>query len=199
MTPELEQIGLMLAKPAPIRSRPGWIYELKYDGYRILAGRDGGALRLRTRERRDATSWYPDLVDVLTKVPGRWVLDAEVCALNGMPDFAALNSLRGRGIPVALFAFDILFHKGRDLRQLPLLDRKARLKLLIPAAARGLGHVDYIEEKGEEVYAHAVQLKLEGVVAKKADSPYIAGRSNYWLKTTRPGYMQGWKRSPDGT
>ena len=86
------------------------------------------------------------------------------------------RAVRKRGELVTYFAFDLLFHNGRDLRPLPLMERKRRLRKLIPSDHPRLRYVDHIEEEGEFVYKHAIANGLEGVVGKRADSPYVGGR-----------------------
>ncbi len=96
-----------------------------------------------------------------------------------------------RGELVTYFAFDLLFLNGRDLRALPLLERKTRLRKLIGKDTPRLRYVDHIETEGELMFKHAVQIGIEGVVGKRADSPYIGGRSKHWLKT-KPAGVSRW-------
>jgi bifunctional non-homologous end joining protein LigD len=101
---------------------------------------------------------------------------------------------RKRGELVTYFAFDLLFHNGRDLRSLPLLERKERLNRLLPTDHPRLRYVDFIETEGEFMFEHAARIGLEGVVGKKADSPYLGYRSRYWLKSKPAHFHDGWKR-----
>ncbi len=183
-------------------SDPGWLFELKYDGYRVLASTDrsaGGAPRaevaLRYRSGRDATATYPDLVRALGSLPYQsLLLDGEVVGLDetGRPTFQLLQQraqlTRRADIermavrqPVTYFAFDLLVFEGRDLRPLPLAERKALLRLLLPPAGP-VRFADHVEEQGEELYAAVRARGLEGLIAKRADSPYRAGRSPHWVK-----------------
>ena len=174
-------------------SRAGWIFEFKYDGYRALASKH----QLLTRNKKEATTWYSEIVQALHKVRGSFIIDGEVCLLDehGIPNFEDMRSraVRKRGDLVTYFAFDLLFLNGHDLRSLPLLERKARLRELISDTPR-LRYVDYIETQGEAMYKHAVQIGLEGVIGKKADSQYIGGRRREWLKSKPAGFHDGWER-----
>lgn len=90
--------------------------------------------------------------------------------------------------------FDLLFQNGEDLRELSLIDRKERLRKLIPPGHERLKYVDYLAEKGLKMFAFATSVGMEGIVAKRADSPYVAGRSRLWLRSKQPGFHDGWER-----
>lgn len=182
------------AREAPF-SRPGWVYEIKYDGYRILAERWKGEVQLVTRNGKDATTTFPEVARAVKALPyDHVVLDGEVVVLDdeGRPSFDRMQR-RGRltrgpeirrlavELPATYFAFDLLAFEGFDARGLPLIERKALLKEILPAAG-ALRYSDHVEQRGEEFYAGAVGLRLEGIVAKKADSPYRSGRSPEWVK-----------------
>jgi bifunctional non-homologous end joining protein LigD len=195
VTIDLQTIELMHGFKSPMPfSRAGWIFELKWDGYRILASKK----QLLTRNKKDATSWYPEIIAALAKLKGDFVLDGEVCLLDehGLPRFEEMRhrTMRKGGEPVSYFAFDLLFLNGKDLRALPLIERKKRLRKLIPKNTSRLAFVDHIEREGEFVFRHAVKAGMEGVMAKKADSPYVGQRSRDWLKFKSPGYHEGWER-----
>jgi bifunctional non-homologous end joining protein LigD len=112
---------------------------------------------------------------------------------RGLPDFESMRgrAVRKSGAPVTYFAFDLLFLNGRDLRPLPLIERKTRLRKLIPKDHPRLRYVDHIEEKGEFVYRHAVANELEGVVGKRADSLYV-GRTQQGLAEVETGGLPRW-------
>lgn len=170
--------------PQPF-TREGWIFELKVDGYRLLASKT----QLLTRNKKDATSWYPEIVATLAKLKGEFVIDGEVCLLDdrGMPDFENMRArtMRKGGRLVDYFAFDLLFLDGVDLRRMPLLERKNALRELIPKKDVRLHYVDHIETEGEFVYKGAVKAGMEGVMAKRADSQYVGTRSRDWLSSRR--------------
>ena len=176
-------------------SGPGWLFEIKYDGVRILAARDGDAVALYGRAGQDFTSRYPEVVTALRALPAtRFVLDGEVIALdeNGRPSFQRLQNRmhltaptdveRARGVvPVSAVFFDALALEARDLRKLPLAERKALLALTVPA--RGVIHYGgHVLEQGEAFYEAAAEQRLEGIVAKRAEGRYTGGRTREWLK-----------------
>ena len=192
----IEDADLMLAerREKPF-SDPGWVFELKYDGYRLLAGKDGDDVRLLTRNRNDATATFPEVAAALRRLPfEHGILDGEVVVHdeNGLPSFQRLQQ-RGRlsnphqiatraiELPAILYTFDLLALEGRDLRRLPLVDRKAVLKQVLPGIGT-LRYADHIPERGEDFYARIEHMQLEGMVAKKADAPYRSGRSSDWRK-----------------
>ncbi len=189
-------LPLMLATAAdrPF-SRAGWIYELKYDGYRLVAAKEGGSVFLRYRRGGDVTALYPELVRALRRLPvDSLVLDGEVTVLDGggRPSFARLQTraLLSRPVeieqasvrrPATLFAFDLVSFEGHDLRPLPLLERKGWLAQVLPPAGP-LRYSDHIEERGEEFFEQAVAMGLEGTMAKDGASRYTGRRSSAWVK-----------------
>jgi bifunctional non-homologous end joining protein LigD len=176
-------------------SAPGWLFELKHDGYRLLAGRDGARAQLLFRRGRDASPLFPEIAGAVAKLPFQsFTLDGEVVVLDeeGVPSFQRLQKrsqlLRPLDIqrasielPATLFAFDLLAWEDFDLRPLPLASRKSILRRLLPLAGP-LRFCDHVEERGAELFEQIRQRGLEGLIAKKADSPYRAGRSDHWLK-----------------
>lgn len=189
-------LPLMLATAAdrPF-SRAGWIYELKYDGYRLVAAKEGGSVFLRYRRGGDVTTLYPELARALRRLPVEsLVLDGEVTVLDGggRPSFARLQTraLLSRPVdieqasvrqPATLFAFDLVSFEGRDLRPLPLLERKGWLAQVLPPAGP-LRYSDHIEERGEAFFEQAVAMGLEGTMAKDGASRYTGRRSSSWVK-----------------
>jgi bifunctional non-homologous end joining protein LigD len=178
-------------------SHPGWLYELKYDGFRVLAERRDGAPCLRYRSGRDATAILPEIARAVAALPFDLVLDGEAVVLDaeGRPQFQLLQrrAQRTRAIdleqaavamPATYFAFDLLVFEGYDLRPLPLAARKELLaRVLRAAGATGpIRLLDALPERGEDLYAAVEGLGLEGIVAKRADAPYRAGYSADWLK-----------------
>jgi bifunctional non-homologous end joining protein LigD len=189
-------VTLMLAETAERAfSRKGWLFEPKLDGYRVVAARGGAEPRLLTRNGNDCASAFPEVVRAVAALPfGRLVLDGEVVALDerGRPSFQLLQSrarlrrpidIRHAAVntPVTYYAFDLLGFEDFDLRALPLSARKALLQRVLPPVGP-LRCLEHVEEAGEALYQEAERLGLEGIVAKKADSPYRPGRSPAWLK-----------------
>jgi bifunctional non-homologous end joining protein LigD len=193
---DLRTIELMhgFKSPQPF-TRDGWIFELKWDGYRLLASKT----QLLTRAKKDASKWYPEIIAALAKLKGDFVIDGEVCLLDerGLPRFEDMRSrtMRKSDDLVTLFAFDLLFLDGKDLRALPLVERKKRLKKLMPKKKARLVYVDHIETEGEFVFKGAVKAGMEGVMAKRADSTYVGERSRDWLKFKARGWHEGWERT----
>jgi bifunctional non-homologous end joining protein LigD len=189
-------VELMLAETAEKAfTDPAWLFELKYDGFRALAEREGGAARLVYRRGSDATATYPEVARAVSALPfGDLVLDGEIVALDeeGRPSFQRLQRRAQQRrpsdvqraaieLPATYYAFDLLGFEGFDLRPLPLLDRKRLLRAILPRAGP-VRFLDHVEERGEAFYAEVSRLKLEGLVAKRKDAPYRAGRSPLWLK-----------------
>lgn len=188
---------LMLAKTAdgPF-SDPEWLFELKYDGYRVLASRDTeGEPSLRSRNGHNITEVFPDIALSLKHLPfNNLVLDGELVVLNetSQPDFGLLQKRaklhRRRDIerasvelPACLFVFDVLAAEGHDFRTLPLLERKKWLPEILPPIGP-LRYTDHYVEHGEIMFEKVTELGFEGVMAKRADSPYKGLRSPQWLK-----------------
>jgi bifunctional non-homologous end joining protein LigD len=203
-------IGLMLAtsEERPF-SRKGWIFELKYDGYRLLAERVGREPHLRSRAGLDLTATFPEIARAVRGLPYEaLVLDGEVVVddASGRPSFSRLQK-RGRilnkddalrasvELPATYHAFDILALEGFDLRPLPLLERKAILREVLPSLGP-IRYADHIEEQGSAMYEQVDRMRLEGIVGKKADAPYRAGRSKSWIKVrtarTEDFVVVGW-------
>src|SRR5688572_18622992 len=190
-------VSLMLASMGRPFSRDGWIFELKYDGFRILAANEGGRPRLRYRGGSEATAAFPEVAAALGALPRDVVLDGELVVVDeaGRTHFQRLQKrlmLRrpqevaraaSSGLRATLFAFDLLGLEGYDLRPLPLRERKHVLRGLL---ARGKGgairYVDHVAGEGLRLYDEVRKLDLEGMVAKRADAPYSAGRSSDWIK-----------------
>ena len=196
-------------------SDPAWLFEIKYDGVRVLASRAGERVELRGRSGMVVTARYPEVVRALRALPlDRFLLDGEVVALDdrGRSSFqrlqARMNLTRpgdveraSLEVPVSAVFFDALALDGRDLRRLPLEERKACLQLLLPA--RGVVHFgDHVLAEGREFFDAACAARLEGVVAKKRDSPYVGKRSRDWLKIKcqlRQEFVIGGYTSPQGS
>jgi len=185
----------MLATPGKPFSSAGWVFELKYDGYRLFAQKRDGVVTLYTRAGLDYTSVFPEIADVVAALPfQRFIIDGEVVVIDdrGLPSFALLQK-RGRltrrpdvaraavELPASLYVFDLLSFDGLDLRALPLTERKAALRGLLPTAG-SLRYSEHIETDGEAMFAEAERMGLEGIVGKRAESPYVMKRSTDWMK-----------------
>lgn len=187
----------------------GWAHEIKFDGYRIQIGVGGGRAVLRTRKGLDWSDKFPDLATDAATWPDA-VIDGELCALDDehMPDFGALQAAISdeKTEDLVYFAFDLLFEGAEDLRKLPLSHRKARLQAYVDrigkAAAGRLRYVEHFASTGQAVLESACRMDLEGVISKKLDAPYHAGRSSTWLKSKCRGrdevVIGGWS-SEGGT
>jgi bifunctional non-homologous end joining protein LigD len=176
-------------------SKAGWVFELKLDGYRLRAAREDGEAKLISRKGHDMTAAFPEIARAVAALPYEGlILDGEIVVLDdaGHPSFNRLqNRARLSGLslikraavetPATFYVFDLLAFEGYDVRPLALVKRKAILAKLLPRAG-ALRFSDHFETKGEELYEHVVQMGLEGIMAKKADSPYRGGRSANWLK-----------------
>jgi bifunctional non-homologous end joining protein LigD len=196
-------------------SDPRWLFEIKYDGVRVLASRAGSRVELRGRSGTVVTERYPEIALALRALPlERFVLDGEIVALDegGRSSFqrlqARMNLRRAADIerarasvPVTAIFFDVLALDGRDLRRLPLEARKECLGLLLPA--RGVARYgDHVLEHGREFFDAASAERLEGVVAKKRDSHYVGRRSRDWLKIKcqfRQEFVIGGSTAPQGS
>jgi bifunctional non-homologous end joining protein LigD len=195
-------------------TRAGWLFEVKYDGVRVLAARDGARVELWGRAGQRFTDRYPEIVAALRTLPlDRFVVDGEVVALDerGRPSFQRLQSRmhlsRGadiesaRGVtPVTGVFFDALALDGRDLRDVSLDARKECLALVLPA--RGVIHATgHVLEHGEAFYEAASEQRLEGIVAKRVTSRYTGGRSLEWIKIKchlRQEFVIGGYTAPQG-
>ncbi|MDB5496205.1 MAG: ATP-dependent ligase [Phenylobacterium sp.] len=185
----------------------GWGHEIKFDGYRLQLRVENGHATLKTRAGLDWTAKFNQISQEAESLPD-CLIDGEACALdaNGAPDFAALQAALsdGRTGDLIFFAFDLLFADGSDLRNLPLRERKARLKALLDAAPKAapskkggrIRYVDHFEIAGDAVLQSACRMSLEGIVSKRLDAPYRSGRSESWLKAKcRAGHevvIGGW-------
>jgi bifunctional non-homologous end joining protein LigD len=167
----------------------GWVYELKYDGVRLLSRCDGGNVRCISRNGIDWTHKVAPVVDALAKLKldGAWV-DGELIVTdpNGRSDFSLLQHSmeQGRLDELQLCIFDLLYYRGEDLRALPLTERKVRLDAAfakLPANG-SLRLADQIHSDSSELLARVCNQHLEGLVAKKIDSTYVGDRSANWLK-----------------
>jgi bifunctional non-homologous end joining protein LigD len=168
-----------------------WLHEVKFDGYRLQARIENGAVRLLTRSGLDWTERFgATLSKALADLPcGTALIDGEVVALgeSGVSSFGALQEALSEGATGALvfFGFDLLHLDGQDLRADPLLARKGRLEDLLRGAAEAgpLRYSEHFIEPGQTMLRHACRMGLEGVISKRADAPYRSGRGRDWVKS----------------
>jgi bifunctional non-homologous end joining protein LigD len=165
-------------------SDPNWIFESKLDGIRCLAIRDASGVQLMSRTGRRMNHEYPGVVEALEREPSEdFIADGEIVAFqNGITSFSRLQRRGRERVPVFLYLFDLPRHEGEDLRPRPLRERKARLRRALEFGGPLRFTPHRKGEHGEEVYREACTKGLEGVIAKRADSPYRSGRSRDWLK-----------------
>jgi bifunctional non-homologous end joining protein LigD len=177
--------------PSPAKappSGPGWLHEIKHDGFRILARRDSAGVRLFTRHGNDFSSRFPFIVMAVGKLPVRSCLidgEAIVCDQNGL---AVFDLIRGYGSKASavLCAFDLLELGGKDLRRQPIEIRKHLLAKLLKGSHLSIVLNEHFEEDGAGVYRAACQLGCEGTVSKRLGSPYRSGRTAHWVKVKNP-------------
>ncbi len=190
-----KQLKPMLAEAGEaVRSNPQWRYEPKLDGYRVIAFVQGTTVRLQSRRGLDLTACFPELAADLAAQAAQMILDGEIVALDaaGRPSFNALQNraqlktaaeiaAAQRDTPVVLVCFDLLHFGGLNLRAAPYRDRRRYLaQCLLPSRHLQLVHVS---ETAEQLYAAALSQGFEGIIAKRLDSVYQAGRrSRAWLK-----------------
>ena len=166
----------------------GWIYEIKHDGFRLLAHRQGRTVRLMSRNGNDLAGRFPQIVEAMRSLPVRSCLidgEAIVTDDNGL---AAFNLIRGHGRrdSAELCAFDLIELDGGDLRRSKIEERKRALAKLLGRLQPGIVVNEYFDGDGAIIYRHACVLGCEGIVSKRLGSPYRAGRSDHWLKIKNP-------------
>jgi bifunctional non-homologous end joining protein LigD len=173
-------------------SDPAWFYERKFDGERCLAYRSGDRLRLMTRNKQQVNSTYPELAEALAAQEcADFIVDGEVVAFQGsQTSFEKLQQRLGvrnpgadlrAAVPVYFYLFDVLWANGRDVRELPLRERKQVLRRLL-SFGTPIRYTTHRTNNGESYYAYACTIGWEGLVVKRADAPYRPGRSKDWLK-----------------
>src|SRR5882757_6115473 len=165
-----------------------WLHEIKHDGFRVIALKDGERMRLYSRPGNDLTYRFPLIVEALARLRSRsCIIDGEAvcCDEDGMPNFDRIR-YRRYDASVFLYAFDLIELSGDDLRREPLEVRKATLRSMLAKAGLGLRFNEHLGGDGPTVFAHACKMGLEGIVSKRKDSMYRSGRSPDWLKMKNP-------------
>ena len=191
---ERTRLGLGIIEPclpSPAKvppAGPGWIHEIKHDGFRILARRGPAGVQLITRNGNDFTHRFPFIEMALKSLPVRSCLidgEAVVCDKNGL---AVLELIRGhRSIASAVrCAFDLLELDGKDLRRHPIEKRKDLLAALLNGSNLSIVLNEHYEEDGAIIFREACRLGCEGIVSKRLGSTYRRGRSPHWIKIKNP-------------
>jgi bifunctional non-homologous end joining protein LigD len=194
-------------KALPVEKLPesDWLYEIKFDGYRALAFKDGKEVRLVSRNNKEFN--YPQLLDALKSLPAKHVvLDGEIAALDekGRSSFQLLQIFKSSGgVPLVYYAFDLLFLEGKDLRNEPLSVRRKMLAKVLEKAPENIRLSDELRGSKEELLRVAQQFGLEGLVAKRRNSLYESGqRSGAWVKfkiTKSQEFVIGGYTLPEGS
>jgi bifunctional non-homologous end joining protein LigD len=164
---------------------PGWVYEIKLDGYRALAINANGKLSLYSRRRKSFNRQYRHVFDALRDLPENTVVDGEVVALDdaGRPNFNFLQHSKSQAKRICYFVFDLLVYQNRDLTQLPLIERREILRSVLKFHSTRIRIAEYFETSAAAMLESTAEQGLEGVVAKRKDSRYEAGkRSGAWAK-----------------
>ena len=179
----------------------GYAHEIKFDGYRVQVRVQNRKVQIRTRTGLDWTKKFAAVAKAAKALPDG-IYDGEICALDddNLPSFALLQAALSEGESEGLvfFAFDLLIDGKEDIRALPLTTRKERLKALLEEADAGdtIRYVEHFETSGAEMWASALKMKLEGIVSKRLDAPYVSGPHGGWTKAkSRPGQevvLGGW-------
>ena len=164
-----------------------WIYEIKFDGYRAMAFKNGGAVRLFSRNEKDFGEKFPEIVDAVASVKAdEAIIDGEIVALDtqGVSSFQLLQTIEiGERPPIYYYAFDLLQLNGKDLRNLTLIERKAQLEQILKNAPEGLRYSASLGNDVSILLKHVAKLGLEGLMGKRTDSVYEPGkRSGAWIK-----------------
>src|SRR5882762_1370026 len=166
---------------------PDWLHEIKFDGYRMHARLERGAVRLLTRTGLDWTHKYPAIAAAVASLTARQAyLDGELCGVfpDGITSFSMIQAASDAGNAAGLvyFIFDLLHLDGDDTGARPLIERKARLAALLSGIAPPLHYSDYHRGQGSAFHEQACKLDLEGIVSKRADAAYAPGNRGLWLK-----------------
>jgi DNA ligase D-like protein (predicted ligase) len=166
---------------------PEWLHEIKFDGYRMHARLDHGAVRLLTRTGLDWTHKYPAIAAAVSSIGARQAyLDGELCGVraDGITSFSMIQAASDSGNAAALvfFLFDILYLDGDDVSAQPLIERKARLAGLLSNVSSPLHYCDHQVGHGRAFHEKACAMSLEGIVSKRADAVYAPGNRGFWVK-----------------
>ena len=187
--PGLGIIEPCLPSPAKVPpSGPGWLHEIKHDGFRILARRDKAGVRLITRHGNDFSNRFPVIVAAIMALPARsFLIDGEAIVTNvdGLAVFDLIRHKR-HGDAAVLVAFDLIELDGDDLRRSSIEYRKRKLAKLVHRPQLGIVLNEHYEGDGQIIFKHACKLGCEGIVSKRLGSLYRSGRSPHWVKVKNP-------------
>ena len=165
--------------------RKDWIFEMKWDGYRTIAEIESGKVKLYSRNAQSFDEKFAEVKKSLEKFPGNAVLDGEVVVVDkeGKPNFGWLQDYPNKKPgELVYYVFDIIHYDGRNLKNLPLIERKTLLQKILPQIPH-IKYSDHIEERGESFFLQAQKLNLEGIIGKDAKSMYKQNsRSFHWVK-----------------
>jgi bifunctional non-homologous end joining protein LigD len=188
-TPLPERVGLQLARLVPAApAGDGWLHEVKFDGYRVLAWRDGERVRISSRGNQDWTHKLAAAAHAVARLPCRsCILDAELITLDhtGHSSFGQLQQsfgAAGGGARLQVMVFDLLWLDGEDLRARPQIERKGALATLLRRAPSPLHLTAYVLGNGRHAAREACAHGLEGIVSKSVGAAYQDGRGGAWLK-----------------
>jgi bifunctional non-homologous end joining protein LigD len=164
-----------------------WLHEIKFDGYRMHARLDRGAVRLLTRTGLDWTHKYPAIAAAVSSLPAQQAyLDGELCGAgpDGITSFSMIQlaSDSGNVAGLVFFLFDLLYLDGEDVSARPLIERKARLATLLSNVNSPLHYSDHQRGHGRAFHEEACAMSLEGIVSKRTDAPYVPGNRGLWRK-----------------
>lgn len=178
------QLATLVDKPP---HGDGWLHEVKFDGYRMMAIKNKNNVSFISRNHIDWSNEFQSLIPAINQLNCESVvLDGEVVVLDkqGRSDFQLLqNTVKsGKEATLHYYVFDLLYLDKYDLRELPLIQRKALLAQLIEKSSSSILYSDHILEEGDTMFRHACEVGLEGIVSKRMDSPYIGKRTKNWLK-----------------
>src|SRR5690606_2531708 len=161
-----------------------WIFEVKWDGYRAVA-ETGNEVRLYSRNGLSFLRLYPAIAEELKKIQEEAVLDGEIVVLNkqNKPDFQKLQQYdHNPSLAILYYVFDCISYRGKSVAHLPLLERKEIVRRLM-VDSKIVRYSDHVQEHGIEFFSKVVEMDIEGMIAKRASSPYQPGkRSRDWLK-----------------
>ncbi|ESX17285.1 MULTISPECIES: DNA ligase D [unclassified Mesorhizobium] len=191
MTSAIDRLSFIeFQSPTLVEKAPeggDWLHEIKYDGYRTQLVVEGGKARAFTRRGYDWSHRYKGIVQAAASLPVKSaIIDGEAVVLGdtGLPDYQALERELGNpsSLRMTLYAFDLLYLDGRDLREQPLVKRKAALKKLLTETEPTLTYAEHLEVNGKDMFDHACRMGIEGIVSKRADAHYRSGVQTSWVK-----------------